>query len=214
MGAEVLKIIEICGSKPRLTRWRTRCLVWAGRHLDAIIYASPRLAQHPDDARLHYSVGQAAINLMKRDYARARMAYATALDPGNVRYRFALAYCAQILNQHETAEREYLHVLGQTPQDLNARLNLALLRKTIGKHEQALTGFIEVLDVRPKEIKALIGAAICNYELNFMNDARAFATRCVNVDNKYVRAHVLLVELRCRKMTPKPLVLILNQRRS
>ena len=191
--AEVVKIVEVLvGSKPKLTLLRTRCLVWAGHYLDAIIYAAPRLGQTPDDARLHYSVGQAALNLMKRNYARSRMAYATALDPANVRYRFALAYCAQILNQHETAQREYLNVLRQTPRDLNARLNLALLRKAMGKHEQALTGFTEVLDSRPKEIKALIGAAICHYELGSLDQAKRLAMRCAQVDDTYVRAQVIL----------------------
>ena len=66
--AEVVKIVEVLvGSKPKLTLWRTRCLVWAGHYLDAIIYAAPRLGQTPDDARLHYSVVQAALNLMKRN---------------------------------------------------------------------------------------------------------------------------------------------------
>ena len=163
--------------------------------MDAISYAAPKLAQMPDDARLHYSVGQAAISLMKREYARSRMAYAVALDPSNVRYRFALAYCAQLLNQYETAQREYQFVLSQTPSDLHATLNLALLRKSMAQHEQALVGFTDVLDVKPRDIKALIGASICNYELGRHEKAKIFAKRCLDVDAKYVRGHVILARI-------------------
>ena len=111
-----IRTLEWCiGPTLSLAVWRTRSLILAERYLDAVAYSDPQLSTWPDSARLHYCAGRAALALVKRDYARCRMAYAATLNPAEPKYRFGLAYCAQLLGQVETAEREYLAVLERTP---------------------------------------------------------------------------------------------------
>ena len=191
-----IRMLEWCfGSSLSLAVWRARSLVLAERYLEAVAYSDPKLSKWPDSARLHYCAGRAALALVKRDYARCRMAYAATLNPDETKYRFGLAYCAQLLGQFETAEREYLAVLEVTPDDINAKINLALLYKTQGRHQRALTHFRDVLDRQPKSPKALYGSALSEYRLENLESAEVYAKRCLEVNRRDTKVIILLARI-------------------
>jgi Flp pilus assembly protein TadD len=180
------------GSSRYLSIWRAKTLLMSGRYLDSVRYVTTQLRLWPDSADLHYLAGQAAIRLVNFDYARVRMAYATALSPAETRFRFALAYCAHREGDKQTAEREYRIVLLQTPTDLNARLNLGLVLKSQNKHALAIDAFEEVVMLRPKDVKALFGAAVCHYQLGEMDNARRKVETCVQIQPNHGKSYSLL----------------------
>ncbi|MGC6416105.1 MAG: tetratricopeptide repeat protein [Bradymonadia bacterium] len=191
-----IRTLEWCiGPTLSLSVWRTRSLIIAERYLDAVAYSDPQLSTWPDSARLHYCAGRAALALVKRDYARCRMAYAATLNPDEPKYRFGLAYCAQLLGQFETAEREYLAVLERTPGDMNAKINLALLYKNQGHYKRALVHFRDVLDRQPKSAKALYGSALSEYRLENLESAEAYANRCIKLNRRDTKVITLLARI-------------------
>ena len=179
---------------PRACRVRSHLFLLAGRPGDALRCALDGLDTSPGSAELHYRAARAALALARYPYARARMAYATALEPENHAYRFGLAYTAQRCGELDVAEREYDFLLSHFPQDFSARLNLSLVHKAQGLYGAALAGFEEVASAKPKEEKALYGAALSAYRLGDAQRALRWAQRCVKVNGRHHK-HLLLGNL-------------------
>lgn len=125
-----------------LTDWRVDAAWRGGRPAEARARLTEALRTRPDDARLRYDRGLAAMAVGRFDEAAADFAAAAAVrDPakraqaryneGNARFRAAEASPAQARARYREAVAAYEKALADAPADADARHNLELARRRL-----------------------------------------------------------------------------------
>ncbi|HYH86309.1 MAG TPA: tetratricopeptide repeat protein [Pyrinomonadaceae bacterium] len=129
----------------------------ATRQLDAVRARIEQLAaEQPNNAQLHYLLGQAYRTgnaVQQPDAARAEAAFQRAiqLDPDYMSAYSALAEVYFGMQQPDRAIGEYKKITERRPDDFIAYRNIGLIEAGRGQHDVAAEYYRRVLSIRPDE---------------------------------------------------------------
>jgi tetratricopeptide (TPR) repeat protein len=131
------------------------------------------LAQEPDNATGHLSLGTLFFQQGRFDAARDHLQRAVELAPSSVEAHATLAVVLEQLNDLEAAEKEYSAALEILPDNPDIRVRRAALRNRLDNQEGALEDLEQALQSNPGIIQAIFGKGILLQSMGHTQEAIA-----------------------------------------
>lgn len=135
-----------------------RTLVMLGRveleskqYQAAIGYLERAAAHTPDDAQVHFWLGEAHAQLGDTTEATLRYELSRKLDPNNIETHRALSALYAVSKRYDDAAKELEYVVGKEPQNIDALFLLAACHRAAGHRDLALKDYDLGLQRFPNE---------------------------------------------------------------
>jgi len=128
------------------------------------------LQKTPDDARVHFALGQALLGLHRPDEARQSFRQAVKLNQSrDLLYQSGLA---MLQGHREQAAEEFFHeLIQQSPQDLPALYQLGAIQSRKGRYAEAAKTFAVIVAFAPNEAEAWNNLGFCYHNLGRSQEA-------------------------------------------
>ncbi len=139
----------------RSTRyWLATASGAAGRYDEALFLYQGLLAEHPEDAQLHYAVGSVFYLKLAFDDAIRHLKESRRLDPNQLLSPYYLAMVAQKQGENEESIRRFRDILQRFPDHAlsHAGLGLSLFRDR--QYEEAKQSFERAIQLDPTSAQA------------------------------------------------------------
>ena len=147
------------------------------------------LTEHPDNAPLLASLGQACLDQNRFEEAIGYLEKSLRIDGSNARVIYNLGLCHHRINDHGQAIHFYEQALAREPGLCSAHINLAAIHYMNQAYSDAIFHLEKVIELDPSEAKAMGNLAITYAETGQIDKALALARRALQADPSLHSVH-------------------------
>jgi Flp pilus assembly protein TadD len=176
----------------------------AGNFLGAEANLREAAAKAPDDARVHFALGQALAGLNQPEQAQSSFQAAAKLSPS--RDLLFQSGVALLQSHREKAAAEFFgKLLKQFPQDLPALYQLGAIQSRQGHYDEAAKTFEALVTFAPNEAEAWNNLGFCYHNLGRTLEARQAIAKALALKPDFAQAKANLeIILRESETSPLP----------
>lgn len=158
----------------------------------AIGYFQRYLAENPDDAATHGSLGNAYLRTEQYELALAAFRTVLGLEPENVQARVNMGDVYFASEDHERAVEIYEVVLPSVPDNFRVWFNLGRSRLELRRLEGALEAFERVVELRPDLYQGHYFSGVALSELGRWRAATETLQRALALNDEHALSHYRL----------------------
>jgi tetratricopeptide (TPR) repeat protein len=159
---------------------------------EAIGYFQRYLAENPDDAATHGSLGNAYLRTEQYELALAAFRTVLGLEPDNVQARVNMGDVYFASEDHERAVEIYEVVLPSVPDNFRVWFNLGRSRLSLQRPDGALEAFERVVELRPDLYQGHYFRGVALSDLERWAPAAEALERALALNDEHALSHYRL----------------------
>jgi len=161
------------------------------------------LQKAPDDARVHFALGQTLIGLHRADEARQSFSQAAKLSKS--RDLLFQSGVAMLQSHQEQAAKEFFQeLIQQSPQDLPALYQLGAIQSRKGRYAEAAKTFAAIVAFAPNEAEAWNNLGFCYHNLGRSQEAEQAIAKALAIKPDFAQAQKNLEIIQQDTQTASP----------
>ena len=169
--------------------WAASLMIQGKQGLPALQKAAELL---PEDAELHYNLGNALMDLGRLAEAAASYRRALEIKPDFAEAHYNLGNALKDLGRLDDAVASYRRALQIEPEDAEAHYNLGVVLMNLGRLDDAVASHRRALEIKPDYAAAHYNLGIVLMELRRLDDAVACYRRALEIKPDLVDACINL----------------------